>query len=144
MLVAQTTPPANSQPQHAQHHPRQMMMQKLTADLKLTPDQQAKAKQIFAQSREQRKALAPKLREERGAVINAIKSDNVPQIDRAIRQNSQVNAQAAEIHARAMAQFYAILTPDQKAKMDQKLDRFMRPAAARHGHAARESNSRGL
>ena len=138
-MSAQTaTPPANTQT-HQRNHPQ--MMQKLTADLNLTADQQAKAKQIFDQSRQQRKALAPKLKEERGAVLQAIKTDNTAQIDRLIQQNSQVNAQAAEIHAKAMAKFYAILNPDQKAKMDQKMAHFMHPMGPRH-RAAGQANSR--
>lgn len=135
VMSAQTTPPAKAQ-EH-QHNP-QMMMQKLTADLNLTPDQQAKAKAIFDKSREQRTALAPKLREERGAVLNAIKTDNTAQIDRVIEENSQINAKAREIHAKAMARFYAILTPEQKAKMDQKMEHFMNPTGAAH-HAGQAS-----
>jgi len=146
MLAAQTTtPPARTAPpEHSQRGGRQMMLQKLTSDLNLTPDQQAKAKQIFDQSWQQRKAIAPKLKEERGAILAAIKSDNVTQIDRLIQQNSQLNAQAAEIHAKAMAQFYAILNPQQKAKMDQKLAHFLNPMArARHaGQSQQTSRSR--
>ena len=130
ILAAQTTPPANT-PEHA-HHSRAQMMQKLTSDLNLTADQQAQAKQIFEQSWQQRKALAPKLSEERGAVLNAIKTDNIAGIDQLIQANSRLNAQAAAIHAKAMAQFYAILNPQQKAKMDQKLAHFMHPMAGEH------------
>jgi len=136
MLAAQTAPPAKTNTQeHAKQSGRQMMIEKLTSDLNLTPDQQAKAKQIFDQSWQQRKAIAPKLREERGAVLHAIKSNDVAQIDRLIQANSQLNAQAAEIHAKAMAQFYQILNPEQKTKMDQKLARFMNPMAGAHHHA---------
>jgi Spy/CpxP family protein refolding chaperone len=140
VMSAQTAPPAQAQGQHnhSQNNRPQKMMQKLTADLNLTADQQAKAKQIFHQSWEQRKALTPKLTEERSAVVNAIKTDNPAQIDRVIQQNEQVNAQAAEIHAKAMAKFYAILTPDQKAKMDQKMDHRMH----RMEHAG-QASSRG-
>lgn len=134
-MSAQTTAPAK--PQH-QRNP-QMMMQKLTSDLNLTADQQAKAQAIFDQSRQQRKALAPKLREERGAVLNAIKTDNTRQIDRVIQENSQVNAQAREIHAKAMAKFYAMLTPDQKAKMDQKMSHSMGGSMGPRHHAGQSA-----
>lgn len=137
MAMAQTTPPANTQPNTSSktgqtEHNRPTMMQRLTADLNLTPQQQTQAKQIFDQSREQRRALGPKLREEREAMINAIKTNNVREIDRLTQSNSQLNAQAAGIHAKAMAKFYAILTPEQKTKMDQKLDRFMQPMGPEH------------
>jgi Spy/CpxP family protein refolding chaperone len=137
MLAAQSTAPANTAPQ--EHHRQPQMMQKLTSDLNLSPDQQAKAKQIFDQSWQQRKALMPKLREERGAILNAIKTDNTGQIDRLIQANSQVNAQAAEIHAKAMAQFYAILNPAQKAKMDQKMAHFMHPMGPQHARSTQPS-----
>ncbi|HUA83587.1 MAG TPA: Spy/CpxP family protein refolding chaperone [Bryobacteraceae bacterium] len=147
MAVAQTTPPANTQAntpaktETQTEHRRPMMMRRLTADLNLTPQQQTEAKKIFDSSWQQRKALTPKLREERGAVLNAIKTDNVGEIDHLIQANSQLNAQAAEIHAKAMAQFYAMLNPAQKAKMDQKMAHFMHPMAPEH-HAPAATNSR--
>ncbi len=135
MLAAQTaTPPVSAAPQeNTQRTGRQRMLQRLASDLNLTPDQQAKARQIFGESWRQRRAIAPQLREERKAILTAIKSDNTAEIERLIQRNSQLNAQAAEIHAKAMARFYAILNPQQKAKMDQKLARLMNPMApARH------------
>lgn len=146
LVGAQTTAPVNTQAQNEKtqtqtEHRRPMMMQKLTADLNLTPQQQAKAKQIFDRSWQERKAIAPKLREERGAVLNAIKTDNVQAIDHLIQANTQLNAQAAEIHAKAMAQFYATLNPAQKTKMDQKMAHFMHPMGPEH-HAAAATGTR--
>jgi len=83
-FCAQTTP--------APAHHRQPMLQKLTAELNLTADQQAQAKAIFQKSWEQRKALAPKLREERVAMFNAVKTDDEQQIDQVVQQNSRLNA----------------------------------------------------
>jgi Spy/CpxP family protein refolding chaperone len=113
LLSAQTAPAA--------HHrvPGGQMMQRLSTTLNLTADQQALAKGIFQQSREQTNAIAPKLREERQAISGAVKSDNEQQIDQVLKQNAQLNAQARAIHAKAMAKFYRILTPEQKAKFDQ-------------------------
>jgi Spy/CpxP family protein refolding chaperone len=144
MVMAQTTPPANTQantpPRTEQtQNRRATMLQRLTADLNLTPQQQTQAKQIFDQSWQQRKALAPKLQEERAAVINAIKTNNVREIDRLTQSNSQLNAQAEAIHAKAMAKFYTILDPAQKAKMDQKMANFMRPMGPEH-HAPTASS----
>ena len=68
-------------------------------------------------------------------MFNAVKTDNEQQIDHLVQQNSQLNAQAREIHAKAMAKFYAILNPDQKAKMDQKLNPAVH-SARRAGHPA--------
>ena len=112
LLSAQTAP--------APHHrvPGGEMMQRLSTKLNLTADQQAQAKSIFQQSREQMKAIAPKLRDERQAISAAIKSDNEKQIDQTLQQDAQLNAQARAIHAKAMAKFYQILTPEQKAQFD--------------------------
>lgn len=143
-LSAQTTAPAKAEEHHPQARNSQMMMQRLTKDLNLTADQQTKAKNIFDQSWAQRKAISPKLREERGAILNAIKSDNPREIDRLIQENSHLNAQAAEIHAKAMAKFYAMLNPDQKVKMDQRLNAFMHPMEhhAMHSTAGQTAGSR--
>jgi Spy/CpxP family protein refolding chaperone len=106
--------------QPAGPHTRQPMMQRLTASLNLTADQQAQAKSIFQGARQQTKAMAPQLRQEHQALSAAIKSDNEAQIDQLSQQDAQINAQARAIHAKAMAKFYSILTPDQKAKFDQR------------------------
>ena len=99
------------------------MMQRLSSRLNLTADQQTQAKAIFQQSRAQMKTLAPKLREERQAISAAVKSDNEQQIDQVLNQDAQLNAQARAIHAKAMAKFYQLLTPDQKARFDQMRSR---------------------
>jgi Spy/CpxP family protein refolding chaperone len=78
--------------------------------------------------------LAPKLRDERVALKAAVRTDNEGQIDQILQQDSQLNAQARAIHAKAMAKFYQILNPDQKARFDKMSDhrgaRAHRPAAA--------------
>ena len=115
ILSAQPAAP----PQAHHRAPGGQMMQRLSTRLNLTADQQQQAKAIFQQSRQQMKALAPKLKEERQSVAAAVKSDNEPQIDQVLQQNAPLNAQARAIHAKAMAKFYQLLTPDQKAKFDQ-------------------------
>jgi Spy/CpxP family protein refolding chaperone len=94
------------------------MVARLSARLNLTPDQQNQARTVFQQARAEAKALSPKLKNERVALRTAIKSDNEPQIDRILHQDSQLNAQARAVHAKAMAKFYQILNPDQKAQFD--------------------------
>jgi Spy/CpxP family protein refolding chaperone len=114
ILSAQTAQPAP-------HHrvPGGNMMQRLSTRLNLSTDQQQQARTIFQESRTQMQALAPQLKQERTAISAAIKSDNEQQIDQVLQQNASLNAQARAIHAKAMAKFYQILTPDQKAKFDQ-------------------------
>ena len=130
MLAAQTTPA----PQHGAK--REGMVQRMSARLNLSPDQQNQAKAIFKSAREQASAIAPKLREERVALREAVKTDNEGQIDRILNQNSQLNTQAREIHTKAVAKFYQILNPSQKAQFDQMAaHRWNRKA----GHQATES-----
>ena len=114
ILSAQTAPAP-----HARVGDR--MMQRLTAQLNLTPDQQAQAHAIFKNSRQQAQALRPQLQQERQAMSNAVKSDNEAQIDQLTQQNSQLNGQLRAIHAKARAQFYALLTPAQKTTYDQHM-----------------------
>ena len=114
ILSAQTAAPS-----YRHRAPGGQMMQRMSARLNLTADQQQQAKAIFQQSREQMKALAPKLKEERQAVAVAVKADNEKQIDQIFKQDAGLNAQARAIHAKAMAKFYQILTPAQQAKFGQ-------------------------
>jgi Spy/CpxP family protein refolding chaperone len=122
-LAAQT--PAPAQDQTSAHRSkanararRGMMLQRLTARFHLTPEQQNQARVIFKDSREQSKSLAAKLREERTALHAAVKSDAEQQIDQITQQDSATHAQIEAIRLKAMAKFYGILTPDQKAKFD--------------------------
>jgi Spy/CpxP family protein refolding chaperone len=105
----------------------------LTRALNLTPDQQTKVKAIFADARQRREALAPKIRQERAALKMALQKDNDQEIDRILHQNAQLNADVRALHVKAMAKVYALLTPDQKTKFDQlRAGRFSRE---RHGQA---------
>ena len=118
ILSAQSaTPPQPAPSSHARREHRDMVA-RLSQRLNLTADQQTQARAIFKQARADAKALSPKLRNERVALRTAIKSDNEPQIDRILNQDSQLNVQAKAIHAKAMAKFYQTLNPDQKAKFD--------------------------
>ncbi len=72
--------------------------------------------------------MSPKLRDERVALKTAVKTDNEAQIDQILQQDSPLHAQARAIHAKAMAKFYQILTPDQKAKFDRMGMRHRRAA----------------
>jgi Spy/CpxP family protein refolding chaperone len=130
VLAAQTTPapaapPANS---HAGQHVRARRngrMRRLTAGLNLTADQRKQAHEIFRQSRTEAKTLMPKFREDRAALAGAIKSDSEQKIDQVAQQDAQLRAQMEAIHAKTLAKFYSILNPDQKAKVDQRMNRML-------------------
>jgi Spy/CpxP family protein refolding chaperone len=106
---------------------------RLTRELNLTPDQQMKVKAIFADARQRREALAPKMREEHAALKTAVQKGDDREIDRIVHQNAQLNADVRALHVKAMAKVYALLTPEQKTKFDQlRAGRFGRE---RHGQA---------
>ena len=117
-LAAQT--PAPAQNSSGQHHSsaRRDMLQRWTARLNLTSDQQNQAKAIFQNSRNESRSLAAKLHEERATLNAAVKNDSEQQIDQITQQDSKLHAQMEAIHLKAMAKFYAILTPEQKTKFD--------------------------
>jgi Spy/CpxP family protein refolding chaperone len=100
-------------------------MARLTAGLNLTADQHKQVRQIFGQSRTEMKTLMPKFREDRAALAGAVKSDSEEQIDKVAQQDAQLRAQMEAIHAKTLAKFYSILTPDQKAKVDQRMNRML-------------------
>ena len=118
MLAAQTPAAPQTAPHPRAKHAHADMVHRLAVRLNLNADQQKQARAIFQQSRADAKALAPKLREDRMALKSAVKTDNEAQIDQIMQQDSQLHAQARAVHAKAMAKFYQILTPDQKAKFD--------------------------
>ncbi|HEY1758513.1 MAG TPA: Spy/CpxP family protein refolding chaperone [Bryobacteraceae bacterium] len=127
VMSAQTTAPQQATTPHRAGAARQgQMLQRLTARLNLTPDQQAKAKVILKDSREQTKGLSANFREERKALNAAMKSDSEQQIDQIIQQNANLNSQMEAIHLKTIAKVYAILTPGQKAKFDERLNRDFR------------------
>lgn len=141
MLFAQTapaqqaTPSQKATPPATNHHERNWMMRRLTARLNLTPDQQTKAHAIFHKARQETQALRPQLRTERQGLLSAVKSDSTSQVDRLTRQDAELNAKVRAIHTRSLAEFYAVLTPAQKSKFDQHLDRMFgqgRMQARRH------------
>jgi Spy/CpxP family protein refolding chaperone len=121
----QATTPAHSRPRQQAGERQGGMVQRLTARLNLTSAQQSRVRAILKDSREQTKALAPQFRQERMALDNAIKSDSLTRIDQITEANVSVNAEMAANHLKAIAKIYAILTPDQKAKFDQRFDRVM-------------------
>ena len=125
MTLAAQTPAAPAQNQtnahpwesHRRAH-RGTMLRRLTARFHLTPDQQNQARVIFKDSREQSKNLAAKLRDDRTALHAAVKNDAEQQIDQITQRDSAAHAQIEAIRMKAMAKFYGILTPEQKAQFD--------------------------
>lgn len=88
--------------------------------LNLTADQKTQALAIVTDARTQMEALAPQLKDQREAIREAVKNnagDNTIQL-LATRQGDLL-ARLAAIRIKAMAKFYKMLTPEQKAKADE-------------------------
>jgi len=104
----------------AQRAARQQKMQDFLATaLNLTDDQKAQAQQIAADAQAQMKVLAPQMRDVRLAVSNAIKSGaDDATLSSLAAQEGDLAGKAAAIRIKAMAKFYALLTPDQRDKAD--------------------------
>jgi Spy/CpxP family protein refolding chaperone len=115
--------------QPAQH--RGWQFQNLTADLNLTADQQTQVRSIFQGQAAQTKALAQQARDQRVALEAAIKSGATDQIDKITQDGAQLQAQMAANRAKNLAKFYSVLTPDQKAKVDPKIDAMFQHAGRR-------------
>ena len=135
-LAAQTpaTPPAGgastygrAQTGQRPGRPGDFFVQRLTRELGLTPDQQMKVRQIFADTRKNAEALNPKMGEQHAALSAAIKANNDAEIDRILHDNCGMIADVKAMHAKAMAKVYQLLTPAQKTKFDQMDARWFGP-----------------
>lgn len=94
-------------------------VQMLTTRLELTAAQQAQAKTIFTEEANAIQALSSKWTEARDAMEKAVKTTGLDaDIERAAAALGALETQTATIRGKAQAKFRAILTPDQKTKLD--------------------------
>ena len=121
MAFAQDAPAQN--PPRAGRHGAQAgsMIDRLSARLNLTDSQKQQAQSIFAEARKSAQPVRAQIRQNKQALAAAVKSGSQADIDRISNTMGPLLAQASAIHAKAFAQFYATLTPDQKSKVDQRL-----------------------
>jgi periplasmic protein CpxP/Spy len=120
LIVGQNTgqAPAGHAPRHGQ------FLNHMAANLNLTADQQAQAKQVMAGARQEAAPLRQQMKQNREALAAAIKSGNDAQIDQIAKAQAPVMAQLAAIRAHAFEKIYATLTPEQKAKADTMRQQF--------------------
>ncbi len=92
----------------------------LTQQLNLTDAQQAAAKDIFSQARKDAQPIMDQLKQGHEAVAAAVKAGKSDaELTQLSEQQGVLMGQLAAIRTKAMAKFYAQLTPDQKTKADQ-------------------------
>ena len=123
------------------HHSRGgAMANRLFGDLNLTDAQKQQAQSIFSAARQSAESVHSQLRQQRQALTAAVKSGaSEAEIDRISSSLAPLLAQTTAIHSKAFAKFYAILTPEQKDKLGDRVDRMMDGFGAMRGHGKRGS-----
>lgn len=98
-------------------------MQKLMRDLDLTDDQQAAAKDIFADAKKAMEAMQDSLKESRQTMRSLMQSNEYDEDALQQAANVQANLMASKIvfMARVKADIFEILTPTQQEKLSEKL-----------------------
>lgn len=112
MAIAQTAPAAQA-PIRA--HLRRQLIQSLD----LTAAQKQQAKTIFQNTRQQAQPVADQLKQDRQSLKAAIQAGDTAQIQQLSTAMGTLHGQVLGIRSAGMAQFYALLTPDQKTKAAQ-------------------------
>jgi Spy/CpxP family protein refolding chaperone len=116
---------------HHGFHPGQMFG-RAAAALNLTDQQKEFAKQLMADTRRQAEPVSAQLRQVRQELTEAVKTNNTDAIENISQRQASLTAQLTAIHAKAMASFYAQLTPEQRAKADEFQARMKERGGKRH------------
>ena len=91
----------------------------LSTYLGLTDSQKTQAKEIFEAARAQAKPIAAQLKQGRKAVRDAVKAGKPDaELDALAAQQGALMGQLAAIRAKSHAKMYALLTPEQRDKLD--------------------------
>lgn len=100
--------------------------------LDLTEAQKQQARSIYEKARSQAEPLRASLKTGREAMRDAVKA-NAPEaeLDRLAKAQGELIGQLAAIHAKAMAEFYQSLTPEQREKAGKLHDRVKERLAER-------------
>ena len=118
--MAMAQPPAGAPAPGTTPRPfRAAMRQRAMQALNLTDTQKQQAKAIFQQARTTNQPLRQQLQQNRQAMLQAIKSDDEATIQQLSKTQGALTSQILANRNVAAAQFYKILTPEQRAKADQ-------------------------
>lgn len=143
MALAQQAPAAGTQtPEGAKgtaqvHRPWARMHERYMQALNLSASQKEQAKAIFQGTRKKTEPVRAELRQNREAMSAAVKADNRSEIQRLSKTNGELMGRLIAARSEARAQFYKILTPEQRATA-QKLR-----AEFRHRMEQRREQHRG-
>lgn len=97
----------------------QRRVQRLTTILGLTDDQASQATTIFTNAHTAAAPLQTSILDARKSMRTAVKANDTSTISTAAANIGNLTGQMLAIHSKAEAAFYAILTPEQQAKLDQ-------------------------
>jgi Spy/CpxP family protein refolding chaperone len=96
-----------------------MMHGRMGAALNLTEAQKQFARDLRTQNKDRVQALHKQLGENRSAMQEAVKANNVSQIQVLAAKQGELMGQLSAVHAESMAKFWAQLTPEQKQKAEE-------------------------
>jgi Spy/CpxP family protein refolding chaperone len=99
------------------------MLERAAIVLDLTEAQKAEAEKLIAGARKEAEPVVAQLKQGREEMHAAVKANNTGNINNIATRQGNLMGQLSAIHAKAMASFYAQLTPEQKAKADKLHDR---------------------
>ncbi len=138
IVYCQTQPAAGSPAAAARN-----LRQRIVANLNLTDAQKQQVKSIFERQNQSAQPLRQQILQNRQALNQAMKSDNPGQIQSLSTTLGNLQGQLAAARNSAMAQVYALLTPEQKTKFDQierRLGASLKQPAARLQNRLQKKN----
>jgi Spy/CpxP family protein refolding chaperone len=137
-LVAAQSTPANSTGTNPGNGSQWQHRGQMFSQLQLTDAQKTQAQQIFQALHANSQTLETQLQGIHQQLTSAVKGGAPDaQIDQLSSQAGTVMGQLMAMRSKASAKFYAILTPDQKAKADAMGDRFPMMGMTRMGRGPR-------
>jgi Spy/CpxP family protein refolding chaperone len=126
-----TNPP--TQPTHRQGAARGKARRHMFQALNLTDGQKQQAKSIFAEARKSTEPLRLQLQQNRQALTAATKANDRGQIESLSKSSGDLRGQLKAARTQTMAQFFQILTPEQRAKAE-KMQVRMQQRSEHHAH----------
>jgi Spy/CpxP family protein refolding chaperone len=96
----------------------EMRVSMLATHLSLTDAQKTQATKIFTDAQTASQTARDDMKAAHDSMADAVKSNNSAAIDQLARDIGAATTQLTSIESKAQAAFYAILTAEQKAKMD--------------------------
>ena len=114
-----------AQPPAGRHDPGQRLENMLTKTLNLNATQQGQVHTILADAQIQSQTVRDQMKPLRTSLVDAIKANNIAQIESLHQQISPLQQQLDVIHSKASAQIYAALSPDQQTKVGNAIGMLM-------------------